>query len=147
MEPIEVEVHGVNVHKITEQHVVLLKERGGDRVLPIWISADSGHAIANHLAGIASERPMTHDLVVSLLAALGGRFDRLIVHSLTPFEEGKPQGVFIASLYARAADGTESALDCRPSDGIAVAVRTGIPIFVTSEVFTRSAIAQGGSPT
>ena len=146
MEPVEVEVRGVNVHKVTEQHVVLLKERGGDRVLPIWISADSGHAIANHLAGIASERPMTHDLVVTLAAALGGRFVRLVVHSLTPFEAGKPHGIFIAGLYVRAADGTEAALDCRPSDGIAVAVRTGIPIFVSSEVFTRSAIPQGGSP-
>jgi bifunctional DNase/RNase len=140
MDLVEVEIDGVLVHELTKQHVVNLRERGGRRLLPIWIGPEQAHTISTKLAGLPSERPLTHDLVVRLSDALAGRFERLVIHSLAPFEEGKTQGVFIASLFVRDADGKTSEIDCRPSDGIAIAVRTGIPTFVSADIFERSAV-------
>ena len=136
----DVEIESVRVHEVTKQHVVNLRERGGQRVLPIWIGPDQAHSIATRVAGIASERPLTHDLVLRLSETLGGRFERLVIHSVTPFGEGKTNGIFIASLFVRGADGKTSEIDCRPCDGVAIAVRTGIPMFVSTDVFERSAV-------
>src|SRR5919204_762100 len=101
----DVEIESVRVHEVTKQHVVNLRERGGERVLPIWIGPDQAHSIATRIAGTPSERPLTHDLVLRLSEALSGRFERLVIHSVTPFGEGKPHGIFIASLFVRGADG------------------------------------------
>lgn len=99
MDVIEVVAESVRVHEETKQHTVVLKERGGDRVLPIWIGPDQAHAISTRLGGIVTERPMTHDVVVELAKALRGHFDRVVIHGLTPFEEGKSLGTFMASLF------------------------------------------------
>jgi bifunctional DNase/RNase len=76
---------------------------------------------------------------VQLATALHGRFVRVVIHTLMAPEEGKT-GTYLASAYVAAPDGSETALDCRPSDGIALAVRTGAPIFVSNDVYEQSAI-------
>ena len=130
---------GVTVHKITEQHTVLLREKTGQRVLPIWIGTDQAHSISVHLAGHHSERPMTHDLVLRLMEALGGRFARAVIHTIVPADEGKT-GVFLADLVATDAAGRDVTIDCRPSDAVAIAVRCGAPILVAADLFEKNAV-------
>ncbi len=139
METVEVVVDSVRVHEETKQHTVLPREREGQRVLPIWIGPDQAHAISSRLYDIANERPMTHDLIVQLSQLLHARFERLVIRGLQTREEGK-SAVFLASVFVRSADGAEGEIDCRPSDGVALAVRTGMPIFVADSVFVANAV-------
>ena len=79
---VEVVVESVRVHMLSSQHVVLLKETERDRYLPIWIGPWEANAIATRLQGVSPERPLTHDLFVSTLAALGAKLRRVIISSL-----------------------------------------------------------------
>jgi len=75
-------VESVRVHVLTGQHVVLLQAKETNRLLPIWIGADQAHSIATRIAGIASERPLTHDLMVDVLTKLGVEITRIVVKDL-----------------------------------------------------------------
>ena len=130
-------VESVRVHVLTGQHVVLLQAKDSTRLLPIWIGPDQAHSIATRVAGIASERPLTHDLMMDILVKLGVEVTRIVVKDLVSDDSGG--GIFHGSLYLQLA-GKEVEIDCRPSDAIALAVRCDARILVTDTVLDRSSI-------
>ncbi len=141
---IEMVVESVRVHMLSSQHVVILKQADTDRYLPIWIGPSEANAIAMRLQGLSAERPLTHDLLVSVVAALGSRISRVVVTHVT-------DGTFHARVYLEAADGAESEIDSRTSDAIAVAVRTGSTIYVDERVLDEAGVEpeqdEGGGPS
>ena len=108
--------------------IVILEEVTGSRLLPIHAGANEVNAIALHAGGVTLPRPMTHDLMQSLIEALGGRLLRVDIHEVQ-------DDVFHARLTLER-DGRRVAIDARPSDAINLAIRAGAPIFVAEEVFT-----------
>jgi uncharacterized protein len=129
---VEVVVESVRVHMLSSQHVVLLKEAGRDRYLPIWIGPWEANAIATRLQGVAPERPMTHDLFVSTLGALGAKLRRVIISSLA-------EETYHATLEVEL-DGRTIEIDARPSDSLALAVRTGVPVFASEAVLDKAGV-------
>jgi bifunctional DNase/RNase len=113
----------------SNQPVVLLRESGSSRHLPIWVGTVEATAIAFALEGVTPPRPMTHDLVVKLIDTLGDSLSEVRVTGLN-------DGVFYASLVFMS--GRE--LDCRPSDAIAIALRAATPITVADDVLTEAGI-------
>lgn len=134
---VPVVVESVRVHVLTGQHVVLLQERDSGRLLPIWIGPDMAHSIATKLAGIASERPLTHDLMMGMLQKVGAEVTRVVVRDLVADDQGG--GTFLGSVFLQIS-GEEIEFDSRPSDAIALAVRTGARILVSETVLDRSGI-------
>jgi bifunctional DNase/RNase len=130
---VEMVVESVRVHMLSSQHVVILKESERDRYLPIWIGPSEANAIAMRLQGLSAERPLTHDLLVSILGALNSSVSRVVVTHVT-------DGTFHARLYLEVADGTETEIDSRTSDAIAVAVRTGSTIYVDERVLDEAGV-------
>ena len=130
---IEMVVESVRVHMLSSQHVVILKESDRERYLPIWIGPSEANAIAMRLQGLNAERPLTHDLLVSIVAALNSSISRVVVTHVT-------EGTFHARLYLELADGGESEIDSRTSDAIAVAVRTGSTIYVDERVLDEAGV-------
>ena len=112
------EVIGVRVEMPSSQPIVLLRETGGDRYLPIWIGAVEATSIAFAQQGVLPPRPLTHDLLKDLLLAVGSNLEQVGISEIK-------DGVFYATL--KLANGVE--LSARPSDAIALALRTGSPIF------------------
>lgn len=129
---IEVELVGVRVELPSKNPIVLLREREGERFLPIWIGPSEAQAIAFALQGIVTQRPMTHDLMKMLLDALNVRVERVEV---TDFQEG----TFFADLSV-AGGGETKVISCRPSDAVALAVRMGVPLFVQPHVLDEAGI-------
>jgi len=140
---IEMVVESVRVHMLSSQHVVILKESDRDRYLPIWIGPSEANAIAMRLQGLSAERPLTHDLLVSTIGALGSSVSRVVVTHVT-------DGTYHAMLYVETASGDETEIDSRTSDAIAVAVRTGSPVYVDERVLDEAGVepdsSEEGSP-
>jgi bifunctional DNase/RNase len=130
---IEMVVESVRVHMLSSQHVVILKEHERDRYLPIWIGPGEANAIAMRLQGLSAERPLTHDLLVSVLGALNAKLSRAVVTHVS-------DGTFHARLYLEMADGNETEVDSRTSDAIALAVRTGSTIYVDERVLDEAGV-------
>jgi bifunctional DNase/RNase len=137
MQLIEMVVESVRVHVLSSQHVVILKEAERDRYLPIWIGPSEANAIAMRLQGVTSERPLTHDLLVTILGAVHGSVNRVVVTHVD-------EGTFHARLYLDTAEGTETEIDSRTSDAIAVAVRTGSRIYVDERVLDEAGVEPDG---
>jgi len=126
----QLDVVGVRVEMPSNQPIVLLKESGGERYLPIWIGAPEASAIAYAQQNVVPARPLTHDLIRDLLQAAGQELRQVRITSLR-------DGVFYAELVF--ASGVE--VSARPSDAIAIALRTGTPIFGADEVLDEAGIA------
>ncbi len=135
-------VESVRVNSLTGQHVVFLQGRDSRRIVPIWIGADQAHSIAVSIAGIGSERPLTHDLMAEMLGRLGVEVTRVVVKDLV--DDGNGSGVFHGSVYLQAGE-REIEVDSRASDAIALAVRAGARILVSGDVFERASLAPEGS--
>jgi len=123
---VEVRVKSLGLDKRTDLPVVLLQETAGDRVLHIWIGPSEASAIAMQLAGIGYARPLTHDLLVSVVGGMGGKLDRIVIDRV----EG---GTFFAELLIRREEEVVK-VDARPSDSIAVALRMGAPIYASADL-------------
>lgn len=129
---IEVTVDSIRVSLISHHRVVVLKEIGSERYLPIWIGQFEADAITIGLQGVEVARPLTHDLLKSLLDHTGATVSHILVNDLKD-----------DTFYARIVldlNGKHAEIDSRPSDAIALAVRTHVPIFVTEPVMERAAI-------
>jgi uncharacterized protein len=111
---------------------VLLKERAGERFLPIWIGAVEATSIAFAMQGVVTQRPMTHDLMRDLLSGLRVRVDRIVVTALR-------EGTFYAEIQMTN-DGESVVVSSRPSDAIALAVRATVPIFADEQVLAEAGI-------
>lgn len=128
----EMVVESVRVHMLSSQHVVILKDTGRDRYLPIWIGPWEANAIAMRLQGVTPERPLTHDLFSRTLEQLGVSVKQIVVSDLS-------DETFRARLVLEV-DGHDVDIDARPSDAIALAVRAGVPIYATDAVMDRAAV-------
>ena len=124
---IPVEVVGVRIEMPSNQPIVLLKEIEGTRFLPIWVGAVEATAIAFAQQGLEASRPLTHDLIRDLL-------DRVDVTLTSVHITSINDGIFFAELNLRNKDGALEALSARPSDAIAIALRTKSNIMVSSEL-------------
>jgi len=129
---IPVELVGVRIELPTNQPIVLLREVEGQRFLPIWIGASEATAIAFALEGVEPQRPLTHDLLQLTIEALDSRVDRVVVTELR-------DGIYYADLVFDL-DGAEVVVSSRPSDAIALAARTGSPIFVFPSVLEEAGV-------
>jgi len=112
------------------RHVILLREKGGERRLPIWVGAPEAMALALHLGSELPVRPLTIDLAARLLDATHGRVERVLVNRLH-------EKTFYATIAVENGSGA-SEIDARPSDALNLAVRVGAPIYVAEEVFAGS---------
>ncbi|HEY66404.1 MAG TPA: bifunctional nuclease family protein [Caldilineae bacterium] len=129
---IEVSIDSVRVSLMSQHRIVVLKEIDGDRYLPIWIGPFEADAITIELQGVEVARPLTHDLLKRMIETLGARVSHVVVNDLQN-----------DTYYARIildVDGEEIEVDSRPSDAIALAVRTKVPVFVAEEVMDRAGI-------
>jgi bifunctional DNase/RNase len=126
----ELSVVGVRVELPANQPIVLLKEASGERYLPIWIGAVEATAIAYAQQGMVPERPLTHDLLKDIIDALGADLRSVTISDLR-------DGVYYADL--RFASGVE--VSARPSDAIALAIRTGTTIFAEESVLAEAGVA------
>jgi bifunctional DNase/RNase len=130
---VEMVVESVRVHMLSNRHVVILKDGVDDRYLPIWIGAWEASAIAMRLQGLAAERPLTHDLFVSALDLVGVRVARVVISELS-------DETYHARLILEQ-DGVEVEVDARPSDALAIAVRTEAAIYADDSVLAQAALS------
>ena len=128
----EMVIYGVSFDMVGKQPIVLLKTREGNKFLPIWIGHPEAAAILMKLQGANTPRPMTHDLMNEMLSELEVACTRVSVTELK-------ENTFYASITLQL-DGKEMEIDSRPSDALALAVRTSAPIFAAQEVIDESAI-------
>ncbi len=123
---IEMTIKGLMIDPITNMPIVILKDKAGDRVLPIWVGVFEANAIALQIENISTPRPMTHDLIKNILTEIEAEVQRIVVSDLR-------DNTFYAMIYLDR-DGETIAIDARPSDAIALALRTRAPIFVEDSV-------------
>jgi bifunctional DNase/RNase len=122
----EMVIKGLMVDPVTNMPIVILRDKDGERVLPIWVGIFEANAIALQIENIATPRPMTHDLLRNVIRDLNGRVEKIVVSDLK-------ETTFYALIYLKV--GAESiAVDARPSDALALALRTQAPIFVEEHV-------------
>jgi uncharacterized protein len=134
---VEMVVESVRVHMLSSRHVVILKETDHDRYLPIWIGPWEASAIAMKLQGLTADRPLTHDLFANALEQLGVRVERVVISTLA-------EETYHARLHLER-DGTVFEIDSRPSDALALAVRTGGRIYASEAVLEQAALGGDGS--
>jgi len=129
---IEMTVDSIRVSLMNYQRVVILKEKEAERYLPIWIGPAEADAIAAKLQGVNVPRPLTHDLLRSVIDALGATVDSIIVSELK-------NDTFFAKIILNV-DRGQMEIDSRPSDALALAVRTEAPIYADEEVLDKAGI-------
>ena len=133
---IEMQLEGVRVELPTNQPIVLLREREGERFLPIWIGAAEAAAIALSLQGVVTPRPMTHDLLKNILDDLSVAVERIVVTELR-------ESTFYATIELQR-NGDRYEISSRPSDAIALAVRLSAPIFASEDVLDEAGFPMPG---
>ena len=129
----EMVIYGVSFDMVGKQPIVLLKTVDSNRFLPIWIGHPEAAAILMKLQGASTPRPMTHDLLCDVLGELDTRCTKVAVTELR-------DNTFFASITLAVDGGAEIEIDSRPSDALAIAVRSGAPIFAAEDVIAESAI-------
>jgi bifunctional DNase/RNase len=129
---VEMSVESVRINLATNQRVVILKDGQGDRYLFIWIATAEAYSIAMELQGTTSLRPLTHDLLKSVIAELGGTIVSVIINDLS-------DDIYYARLVLDA-NGRHVEVDSRPSDAIALAVRAKVPIYVAENVLDSAGV-------
>lgn len=129
---LEVTVAHLGLDRTTNTPVVLLREKGGNRVLPIWIGPAEASAIAMELQGLKAQRPLTHDLLKQIIVGLGGQLRRVVISSVK-------ENTYFAELLIRREDHVFQ-VDARPSDSIALALRLNAPIFTSEALLDESGI-------
>jgi len=125
----EKEVRIYSLATTVNECIIFLEEVNGNRLLPIWIGLSEGQAIAVRFSGIVLPRPLTHDLLLYTIKALGWSVNKVVVNDLK-------ENTFYAKIHLKNTS-TECVVDSRPSDAIAVAVRAGCSIYVEERVFSR----------
>jgi uncharacterized protein len=129
---VEMVIYGVSFDLVGKQPIVLLKTADGNRFLPIWIGHPEAAAILMKLQNASTPRPMTHDLVTEILGQLNAEVVRITVTELR-------ENTFFAQITVQQ-DGSEVEIDSRPSDAIALAIRSDAPIYAAESVIEESAI-------
>ncbi len=127
---VEMRIRGLMMDPMTNMPIVVLKDVGGDSVLPIWVGVYEANAIAMEIEKVTTPRPMTHDLIKNLLVGLDTRVHKIVVNELR-------DDTFFAVIWMER-DGKVISIDSRPSDALAVALRVDCPIYVDEEVLKNS---------
>ena len=133
---VQMEVSKIRIDERRGEQVVVLKERGGNRFLPIIIGISEVTAIKMKISGIQPPRPLTHDLLKDTIAQLGATLQRIVITKLE-------FNTFFAKLILQNREGQLCEVDARPSDSIAVALRSDAPIFVAEDVLNQVASSYG----
>lgn len=128
---IEVKIRGLMMDPNSGTPIVILKDVNSETLLPIWVGAYEANAIALEIEKIATQRPMTHDLLRNLIVEMGARVERVVVTELR-------DNTFFAVIEMRSSNGDFMMLDSRPSDAIALALRADCPIYVNEDVIQAS---------
>jgi bifunctional DNase/RNase len=135
---IEVRIRGLMMDPATNMPIVVLKDVGSDAVMPIWVGIFEANAIAIEIEKVSAPRPMTHDLARNLMRHLNAELERIVITEIK-------DDTFYAVLWLR--QGTEPiAIDARPSDAIALALRADCPIFVAEHVMQSAKLNTTGPP-
>ena len=123
---VEMKIKGLMIDPVSNMPIIVLKNESGDSVLPIWVGIFEANAIAMQLEKIVSPRPMTHDLLRNVIEGLNAQIDRVVITDLK-------DNTFFATIHLKR--GEESlAIDARPSDAMALALRADASIYVDAEV-------------
>ena len=130
-------IRGLMMDPVTNMPIVILKDTGGDAVLPIWVGIYEANAIALEIEKVTTPRPMTHDLLKNLLTGLDASVRKVVVNELR-------DDTFFAIIWVER-DGQIISIDSRPSDALALALRVDCPIFVEDEVLKTSRMASAVS--
>ena len=123
---IEMTIKGLMIDPITNMPIIILRDGEGQRILPIWVGVFEANAIALQIENVQTPRPMTHDLLKNVIQDLSAQVERIVVTELK-------DNTFYAVIHLRS-DGAAVVVDARPSDAIALALRTSAPIFVEESV-------------
>ena len=123
---IEMSIKGLMVDPITNMPIIILRDRDGQRVLPIWVGVFEANAIALQMENVTTPRPMTHDLLKNVISDLKADIQKIVVSDLR-------DNTFYALIYL-VVNGEPVAIDARPSDAIALALRAQAPIYVEDSV-------------
>ena len=123
---VQMELHKIIISEMQDQQIIMLKEVDGERTFPIVIGSPEAMAIDRRLKGIPTPRPMTHDLLASVIEQLGGEIEQIEINDLESH-------TFFARIHIRQ-DGKDIEIDSRPSDAIALGIAASVPIFVADHV-------------
>ena len=134
---IEMNIKGLMVDPVTNMPIVILRDKDGQKVLPIWVGIFEANAIALQIENISTPRPMTHDLLRNVIQDLKASVQKVVVCDLQ-------ENTFYALIYL-SLNGDTLAVDARPSDAIALALRTRAPIFVEDSVIDNAKTVDFGS--
>jgi uncharacterized protein len=130
MMAVEMKLRGLMMDPVTTMPIVVLKDVGGDAVLPIWVGVYEANAIALEIEKVTTPRPMTHDLIKNLLIGFDAHVHKVVVNELR-------EDTFFAVIWMER-DGKVMSMDSRPSDALALALRLDCPIYVDEEVLKSS---------
>lgn len=130
---IQVELSKIIIDEKRQDQIIVLKEKDGDRQFPIVIGFLEASSIKMKLSGVEAPRPMTHDLLLATIEGLDAQLQKLVIDKLV-------ENTFHAKLVIKTFDGKMKKIDARPSDGMAVAVGSGAPIFVEEDVLKKATI-------
>jgi len=130
---IEMELNKIVIDEKRHDQLIVLKEKNGERSLPIVIGLAEASAIKLKISGFEPERPLTHDLLHSTIKFLEANIEKIIIDKLE-------ENTFHAKIVLKTSSGQEKIIDARPSDSIALAVRAHAPIFVEDEIIKQSEI-------
>jgi len=133
---IEMTIKGLMVDPITNMPIIILRDQDGQRVLPIWVGVFEANAIALQIENVQTPRPMTHDLLKNIISDLHAHVQRIVVCALK-------ENTFYATIHITVGD-QALAVDARPSDAIALALRTQSPIFVEETVIQNARSVESG---
>jgi bifunctional DNase/RNase len=130
---VEMKIRTLMMDPVTQMPIVVLRDSSGGAILPIWVGVYEANAIALEIEKIATPRPMTHDLIKTMLLGMDARVDRIVVNELR-------DDTFFAVIWVEK-DGQMISIDARPSDALALALRTDAPIFVDELVLKNSRLS------
>ena len=123
---VQMELHKIIISEMQDQQIIMLREVDGERVFPIVIGSGEAYAIDRRLKGIPTPRPLTHDLLASVIEQLGGTIEQIEINDLE-------NHTFFAKIHIRH-NGSVHEIDSRPSDAIALGIATSVPIYVAEHV-------------
>lgn len=134
---IEVRIRGLMMDPATSMPIVVLKDVSSDAVMPIWVGIYEANAIAIEIEKVAAPRPMTHDLTRNLIRHLDARLEKVVITELK-------DDTFYSVLWLRRTGGEQMVVDARPSDALALALRSDCPIYVTETVLEQAKLNTSG---
>jgi bifunctional DNase/RNase len=137
MMEVEMKIRGLILDPVTNMPIVILKDNGGDTVLPIWVGIYEANAIALEIEKVTTPRPMTHDLIKNVLTGLDTQVHKVVVTELR-------EDTFFAVIWLER-NGQVISVDSRPSDALALALRVDCPIFVEDDVLKSSKLVNSVS--